>query len=55
MVVLLIYNVNGRPATLVLHGYEEKTWMALAESANAEVEEAIVTALGPSIQEKRAV
>lgn len=53
MVVLLIYSApNEQPATLLLHGNGERTWIILAEAPERELEETIVAVLEPSIQER---
>lgn len=49
MVVLLVYDKQGAPATLVLHGHRGQTWMVLADTPDAElamtIEDALVAAL----------
>lgn len=48
MVVLLVYDKQGAPATVVLHGHQGQTWMMLADAPDAElattIEDALVTA-----------
>ena len=48
MVILLVYQEAGAPATVVLHGHRGRTWMLLGESPNESVESAIMTALAPA-------
>lgn len=48
MVVLLIYQGQGAPATVVLHGHEGRTWIMLAAAPDRELEAAVVDALATS-------
>jgi len=47
MVVLLVYQEQGTPATIVLHGHQGRTWIQLVDAPNAElattIEDALVT------------
>lgn len=47
MVVLLAYQAEGKPATVVLHGHQGRTWLQLVDAPNAElattIEDALVT------------
>lgn len=47
MIVLLVYEGQRAPATVVLHGHLGKTWMVLAEAPNATLQATIVEALAP--------
>lgn len=47
MVVLLVYEGQGTPATLVLHGHEGRTWMSLVEAPHAGLQASITSALAP--------
>lgn len=51
MVVLLVYQGQRPPATVVLHGHQGRTWMVLAEAPDADLEAAIAAALAaaPSV------
>lgn len=47
MVVLLVYQEQGSPATVVLHGHQGRTWLQLVDAPSAEqataIEDALVT------------
>ncbi len=49
MVVLLVYSDSSQPATLILHGNEEQTWISfgdgLAHQSNLELMQTIQHAL----------
>lgn len=47
MVVLLVYEGQGTPATLVLHGHQGRTWMSLVEAPHAGLQASITNALEP--------
>lgn len=47
MTVLLVYEGQHAPATVVLHGHLGITWMVLAEAPDAELQATIVEALAP--------
>ncbi len=51
MIVLLVYRKQGDPLTLVMHGQDGKTWLALANStgkrSNQQLEAAIQRVLIP--------
>lgn len=47
LVVLLVYQGQRAPATVVLHGHLGKTWMVLAEAPDAQLQTVIVEALAP--------
>lgn len=49
LVVLLVYSEQQRaPATVVLHGYQGRTWFMLPEAPDAALEERILGALAPA-------
>lgn len=47
MVVLLVYEGQGTPATLVLHGHGGRTWMSLVEVPHTGLRASITDALAP--------
>jgi len=51
MVVLLVYGADGRPATLVAHGHDGRTWLSLVEipeqRPSPQLKESIEMALMP--------
>lgn len=56
VVILLIYDKDGQPATLLAHGQDGETWISLAvapeQRPSARLENRIKQALSPSPPEK---
>jgi len=45
MIVLLVYDVGQRPATLVAHGQDNRTWLTLADDPDQRPSAALTKAI----------
>lgn len=52
MVVLLVYQHSGDPATLVIHGQEGKSWLSLAASGGHRTSRHLQTTIQRTLQPK---
>ena len=50
MVVLLVYGNATEPATLVLHGYDGKTWISLADRPSQRTGAKTITAIQHALE-----
>ena len=50
MIVLFIYGNTSVPATLILHGYDGKTWISLAEGLGQTPNTMLVTIIKETLQ-----
>ena len=50
MIVLLVHDQNTQPVTIVLHGHDNQTWLAMADVENNKMDENVVQALLPAVE-----
>ena len=50
MIVLLVYGQEAQPATIVVHGHDDQTYLSLVDMASQSTDESIIQALLPVME-----
>ena len=55
MIVLLVYGNAMEPATLILHGNDQQTWISIAENPNQRTDGKMISAIQEALEVKAPV